>query len=171
MKVRKDFVTNSSSSSFILAFKNKEDGLNQIAKMTHNYGSDYVDQLLADFQKSTPILFDDIKTHCMNEFEREASYILSYGGGNWWDSEKDTFRKRWETGHPDATYADFYESKEYQNELKQMADQYAADLIEQIGERRYLVELEYEDHSEVGSALEHDILPYCDFAVKRFSHH
>ena len=35
----------------------------------------------------------------------------------------------------------------------------------------YLVELEYEDHTEVGSALEHDILPNQDFTVRRFSHH
>lgn len=40
-----------------------------------------------------------------------------------------------------------------------------------IGTSSYLVELEYEDHTEVGSALEHDILPNQDFTVRRFSHH
>lgn len=171
MKVRGDFVTNSSSSSFILAFKDKEDGLSQIADMTHRYGSDYVGQLLADFQDATPIPFDDIKAHCMGELESDASYILSYGEGGWWSSEKDTFEKRWKAEHPDATYADYYNSKEYQSELQRLADQYAAELIEKIGERRYLVELEYEDHTNIGSALEHDILPDCKFTVKRFSHH
>lgn len=171
MKIRADFVTNSSSSSFILAFKDKEDGLSQIAEMTHRYGSDYVGQLLADFQEATPIPFDDIKAHCMDDFESSASYVLSYGEGNWWSSEKDTFRKRWEAEHPGAAYADFYKSKEYQDELRRLTDQYAADLIEKIGDRRYLIELEYEDHTSVGSALEHEILPCCDFVAKRFSHH
>lgn len=171
MKVRGDFVTNSSSSSFILAFKDKEDGLSQIADMSHRYGSDYVGRLLADFQNATPIPFENIKAHCMEEFECDASYILSYGGGGWWNSEKDTFRKRWEAEHPGATYADYYKSEEYQSELRRLTDQYASDLIEKIGGCRYLIELEYEDHTDVGSTLEHDILPDCEFTVRRFSHH
>lgn len=42
MKVRQDFVTNSSSSSFILAFDSKEDGAEKISAMAKRYGSDYV---------------------------------------------------------------------------------------------------------------------------------
>lgn len=171
MKVRKDFVTNSSSSSFILAFRDKEDGLSQIAEMTHHYGSDYVGQLLADFQAATPIPYDDIKAHCLSDFEGDAYYIMCYGGGGWWSSEKETFKSKWEAKHPGASYAEFYHSKEYQDELLRLTNQYAADLLAKIGERRYLVELEYEDHTNVGSALEHDILPNCEFAVKVFSHH
>ena len=42
---------------------------------------------------------------------------------------------------------------------------------EDIGDKEYMVELEYEDHTDVGSALEHDILPEQEFTVRRFSHH
>lgn len=171
MKVRTDYVTNSSSSSFILAFKSKEDGLNQIEAMTHRFGSDYVEQIKADFSVAEPILLDEIKTHCMQDFKSDACYVMSCGEGGWWNAQKETFKSKWMDEHTGASYRDYYQSKEYQDEVLRLTDQYAADLIKRIGDRSYLVELEYEDHTDVGSALEHDILPECDFTVKRFSHH
>ena len=171
MKVRTDYVTYSSSSRFILAFMDKEDGLTQIAAMSHRFGSDYVEQLKADFAAAEPIAFDDIKAHCQGDFENDAYYVVCYGGGGWWNSKKETFKSKWEADHPGASYADFYNSKECKNELLRLTNQYAANLIEKIGERRYLVELEYEDHSDIGSELEHHILPDCEFTVQSFSHH
>lgn len=171
MKVRHDFVTNSSSSSFILAFDSKADGLQQIDDLKHKYDSDYVDQLLLDFSNEKPFSAEHIREKFRDEFENEASYFLSFGSGGWWSNDKKTFQSEWEKAHPNASHRDYYESPERQAAIEEYVEDKLKKLSDAVARFPYLVELEYEDHSDAGSALEHDILPNCDFVVESFSHH
>lgn len=171
MKIRTDFVTNSSSSSFLLAFKDKQDGLKKIAAMTSRYDADYITDLLKEFDKAERIPYDALYQMVESDLESDAYMEICYGEGSWYSSEKDTFQKRWYDAHPDASHMDFYDSDEYKAEKKRVMDKLFHEILAEIGERHYLVEVEYEDHSIIGCELEHTILPDCEFTVRRFSHH
>lgn len=171
MKHRSDFVTNSSSSSFILAFDSKEDGCSKIAAMTKRYGSDYVCCLLQDFDSEVPIPRDELFQRVKDDLECQAIYHIEFGDGGWYSLEKDTFQNRWQKAHPNAKYSDFYTSEEYLIEKNRLVKQYFDEMVACIGERGYIVSVEYEDHTDIGCELEHHILPECDFTVRRFSHH
>ena len=171
MKVRQDFVTNSSSSSFILAFDSKEDGAEKISAMAKRYGSDYVMQLLHDFMEATPIQKEMFESAVINDVRDDAEFLTDYGEGSWWASDKPTFQKRWREAHPNSEYIDYYDSAERELEVDRRTKEILSKIKEDIGDKEYMVELEYEDHTDVGSALEHDILPEQEFTVRRFNHH
>ena len=164
-------MTNSSSSSFILAFESKEDGENKISAMTRRYGSDYVTQLLNDFMEATPIQKEMFESLVMDEVRDDAEFLTDCGEGGWWSSDKPTFEKKWREEHPDSEYIDYFDSPERAAEVERHTKELLSKIKEDIGDKEYLVELEYEDHTDVGSELEHHILPEQEFTVRRFNHH
>lgn len=171
MKIRTDYVTNSSSSSFILAFNSKEEGCEKISELEKKYGSDYVKRLFEDFVAAEPIAYENLLFNVEEDFKCDIDWDLCFGDDWWRKSAPKTFRDRWMESHPEASDLDFYGSLEYQNEIRIRVAAMFKDLLTDIGNRGYIVSLEYEDHSRVGSELEHDILPECDFTVRRFNHH
>ena len=171
MKIRSDFVTNSSSSSFILAFKDKEDGRNQIIKKL-SYNPEALSEVLRDFNEAEPINFEklidsDGYKGIFANIEAEISEKLLYKNG--WEASY--FRKEWEKNNPNKKNWDIYDSPEYKEKMKSLMDEEIKEFLEGIQDTPYVVELEYEDHYQIGSELEHDILPDCEFVYKIFNHH
>lgn len=169
MKYRTDFVTNSSSSSFLLGFDSKEEGEKTIIEMARKYGSMYIDQLLADFLAAKPLTLEEIISSHQDDFENDAE--LDLDGEYYWGRRKKSFQETWMESHPGATFEDYYASRERKEAVESQVKQVTKDLLEKARQKSYLVEVEYEDHDEVGSGLEHDILPDQDFTIRRFNHH
>lgn len=165
-KIRNDFVTNSSSSSFILAFDSKEMGQYEIEDLTHKYGSNYIQILLEDFNSAEPIPIDSLKDYLKDEIDD-----VIYDRLCWRTSNRKTYRERWYESHPEARRGDFENSPEFKTEAEKISNEFMSKFMTILGDRSYIVELEYGDHSPVGSQLEHEILPNADFVVEWFSHH
>lgn len=172
MKIRSDFVTNSSSSSFILAFKDKEDGFAQISNLLKDNDSSAIGYLLKDFNCEDPIPCDELYDRIKDDLENEASTEMWFGDNNgWYSRKKDTFEHRWFKAHPGAKYSDYYNSIEYKEEIDRRVKEKYVGICSKLDQNSYIVELEYEDHNTIESMLEQEILPECDFTVYTFNHH
>lgn len=166
MKYRCDFVTNSSSSSFLLAFASKDDGTTQIANM--DVYAEIRDTLLRDFLGADPISPEDIESRFHDEMCYSVDHLVDCASDYWHDSQ---FKLDWIASHLDAKPYDYYQSPERKAKIEALANEEMKELKDEIAGRPYLVEIEYEDHTRVGADLEHEILPYQSFTVRRFSHH
>ena len=89
MKFRSDFVTNSSSSSFIVGFKSEESVKTKVEEILKEHGKDYIDLVLGDIQ---------------NEERLSAKQVIEMISDKEFEDEET--RKLWEyqRKHPDKSY-------------------------------------------------------------------
>lgn len=152
MKYRSDFVTNSSSSSFIVAFKNKADMEEQFKKMCK------------DYPHYANVVFQDIENHRV-----PYSVILK-------DIEE---RLGWESRYYIRFEMPEYEHKRYDydwiksDEFKKVQKKYIKAELEKfknsVNHRGIFAKVTYSDHDN--GELEHYIMPKMPFTIKTFSNH
>lgn len=147
MKIRTDYVTNSSSSSFILGFNSKEEISEKLMSELPSYWSlatiqsviSDVEEGIATKEAATDLISQDV----------EYSNICFNGTHLWYMS--------WDERRSEEVQEFIQEEI---NERSKELDEY--DVISIV---------EYEDHTDIGSELEHNIMPYLDCTIRRISHH
>lgn len=152
MKYRMDFVTNSSSSSFIVTFKNKQDMKEQFNNMTKEYPY-YSNEVFKNIEENRYTYLEVLK-YLSERLEWESKYHICYN-------------------MPEYRDKDFSWRKS--EEFKELQKEYIRTELERfkntVNHRGIFAVVHYSDHTDIGSELEHNILPYMPFVYKVLSNH
>lgn len=165
MKLRIDFITNSSSSSFILSFKNEE-SIYRILKEQFpeniepgcSAGDEgYLNQLLNDVFNAERLSREDVV-----EMIRDEDWIIR------WKLRRELEIK----GMSYNEIEELFKSPEGEKMVNEACEKEIERVMKKIGDDEVIVEIIHGDggNGEDGM-LEHEILPNMECTVTRFSHH
>ena len=158
MKIRSDFVTNSSSSSFILAFDNQENMVNDLLNDYSAYG--YLERILRDIMElkdsqSVEKIIEEYKEYMESDAEWILRRDLERKKGMSWSEAYD-----WSKDH----------AKEFQAQVDKFVQEKVENLKKELKGKELVVMVEYSDN-DGESALEHDVVPYLKSCKAVLSNH
>ena len=152
MKIRKGFVTNSSSSSFILGFTSEE---NIKKELEAEDLKEYFDEVLKDVMRATKLTKDEV----LEGYSEEIYY------GTLWDLE-------YRLDVPYGKRFEIRETKEFQDKLNRAITDRVSKLEEDMKGYSVFVEIDYSDNDGfMYSNLEHHIAPNMNCCLAAISHH
>lgn len=155
MKIRTDYVTNSSSSSFIVGFKN-EDSVEQALRNELYLGARF-DTVLNDVKRNR-ITKEEALHGFKDEMHWDARYILEHEY-----ERKIGWREFYDWIEKPENIAEFDKA------VNERLDVWFEEFKQKIEGLDYLALVEYDDHCN--GDLEHVIMPKLNCTIQRFSHH
>lgn len=156
MKIRTDFVTNSSSSSFILGFTSKENIGRELGDHFPTTYPEALGRVYKDVLEADPLTPEDIINRVSDSLEWEKEYELI---NRYKLYQNMSYKNAW----------DYVNSENGKSEVEKLVEKELDDVRNALLGNSYFVEVEYEDHEYPD--LEHDVMPYVQPLIYRISHH